>query len=334
MTPSTSVRIASRVSRDSISTCRCAPSRRARRKRRPRRSIASAIPRSGDCGRRRGVSAEIFTERFTRGSVPIESFSSAGLGGKRAALLGEHLEGLFAASFVGVGLALGDRRFAEEIDRGRNARQPERLDRTGGVRRALADDETSGQMANRRARECGDDWASEAVSTRLLAESEEHRQVWKIREIGDEMPDDLFGGVAGWHHVDEAEKRRPERGIVSDELVHSSIEHLERASRRPRQCLGDGFADLVDLPIDGIERFRSRRSTMHDLPADWERGGLPRRHISKDERVDNVPAQSNPRAGLATAQLGRSPRTGTHHTPIRQDAYELRSLDRLRQDDR
>ena len=46
------------------------------------RAAASSRPTSGASGRRWGVSAETFTDRFARGSGPSESDSSVGRSGQ------------------------------------------------------------------------------------------------------------------------------------------------------------------------------------------------------------------------------------------------------------
>ena len=56
------------------------------------RRAASSRPTSGASGRSSGVSADTFTDRFTRGSGPIESASSTGRSGQRRRRLGERLE--------------------------------------------------------------------------------------------------------------------------------------------------------------------------------------------------------------------------------------------------
>ena len=73
--------MASTVSTDSMSMCRCAPSSFARTSSGRIRRAASSRPTSGASGRSSGVSADTFTDRFTRGSGPIESASSTGRSG-------------------------------------------------------------------------------------------------------------------------------------------------------------------------------------------------------------------------------------------------------------
>ena len=68
--------VVSSESTDSMSTCRWAPSSRARRSSGRIRSAASSRPSSGACGRISGVSAVTLTDRFTRGTGPAESRSS------------------------------------------------------------------------------------------------------------------------------------------------------------------------------------------------------------------------------------------------------------------
>ncbi len=77
--------MASIVSTDSMSMCRCAPSSFARASSGRMRRAASSRPISGASGRSSGVSADTFTDRFTRGSGPSESASSTGRCGQEGA---------------------------------------------------------------------------------------------------------------------------------------------------------------------------------------------------------------------------------------------------------
>ena len=147
---------ASRVSKDSMSTCRCAPVSRATRSRRRSRACAPAMPRSGALERSSGVSAETFTDRLTRGSGPAPSCSSSGRCGQSARRRVQDAQRLLAAVGVGVGLLLGDRRLAEQVDRGRDAVAPQPLHRRQRVGCVGADDEALRHLLDARGRRVGD----------------------------------------------------------------------------------------------------------------------------------------------------------------------------------
>ncbi len=84
--------------------CRCAPrvAGAAQQVAQPR--AASSRPRSGASGRSSGVSAETFTERFTRGVGPAASRSSSGREIQRRVDGAEVVERRGAARRVAVGL--------------------------------------------------------------------------------------------------------------------------------------------------------------------------------------------------------------------------------------
>ena len=145
---STSSSTASRESSDSMSMCRCAPRSRARRSRPRRRSAASRLPRSGASGRSSGVSAETLTDRFARGSGPAPSRSSCGRRGPLARGGGDDVQRLRAAGGVALGLGLGDRHLAEQVDRAGHAVPPQVAQDAERRLRVLPDDEAVRHVAD------------------------------------------------------------------------------------------------------------------------------------------------------------------------------------------
>ena len=115
------------------------------------RRAASSRPTSGASGRSSGLSADTFTDTFTRGTGPSESRSSTGRSAS-AGRLGQRLQRVEAARRVAVGLGcVTVASPSRSSDTAAPCSQRWRSERSAALRR-LADDEPVGHVAHARRR--------------------------------------------------------------------------------------------------------------------------------------------------------------------------------------
>ena len=229
--------------------CRCAPSSFAWRSRPRRRSAASRLPRSGASGRSSGVSAETFTDRFVRGSGPggvaLELRARRPLG----RLAHDRLERLRAARGVALGLGLGDRRLAEQVDGGGDAVLPQLAQVAHRGLRALADDEAVGHVLDAGGGGAAERGAPRARVAHPHRDRDRRRRLLDLAQEAREVRGEVVDVAAGGHDVDEAEQRGLELRVAGGEGHRLVVERLQRAPRRRRQALPQAPADVVQLAL-------------------------------------------------------------------------------------
>ena len=200
------------------------------------RRAASSRPTSGASGRRSGLSAETFTDRFTRASAPWESCSSAGRSGHAGRRLGERVERLAAARRVAVGLGLGDGGLAQQVERHRGAVLPEAADRAQGGGGRLADDEAVRHVPHSRRRGGAQRRPPRPAARHPHRGGHRRRVLVHLAQVVPEVAGEVVERAAGGRHVHEPEEGRAQLLVLRRQLHRALVEGAERvaASRRER----------------------------------------------------------------------------------------------------
>ena len=258
---STSSSTASRESSDSMSMCRWAPRSRARRRRPRRRSAASRLPRSGASGRSSGVSAETLTDRFARGSGPAPSRSSCGRAGQSRVAAAMHVQRLRAAGGVALGLGLGDRHLAEQVDGARDAVLPQVAQHAERRLRVLPDDEAVRHVADAGGRRRAERRPARARARHLQRHGHGRRRLLHLAQEAGQVAREVVERAAGGHDVDEAEQRRLELGVLRGELHRLGVRGLQRVAGGARQVVREPRPHRVQLALEARGLHHAVEST-------------------------------------------------------------------------
>ncbi len=235
-----------------MSMCRCAPCSRARRSSGRRRAAASSRPRSGASGRSSGVSADTFTDRLTRGSGPSESRSSSGRSGQPRADSALRVERLGAALGVAVGLGLGHRRLAEQVERGRHALVPQRS--AAPARPSRGDSPTMKRCAMWRTPAAAAAPSARPARARVRhphRRRERRRLLARLAEVLRQVRGQVVERAAGGRHVDQPEQRGAQLVVGRGQLHRPFVERPQRVARARGEGRVDRPSDLQQVTLHG-----------------------------------------------------------------------------------
>ena len=212
-----------------------------------------ALGRGGAQQRREGgdLDAEV-DARDRAGGVALEQLARGP--GRRGGRDGA--QRVLAALRVGVGLLLGDRRLAEQVDRGGGAGLPEPLDLRERVVRVGADDEALGHLPDAERRGGGDGAPGQAAGRERRAAGGERRGGRGLGEQLAEVAGEVLGRVARGADVDEAEDRGAQLGVVDHRGHHAALDGGAGRAARGRHRGDQGAADLRDARLDRGGRRR------------------------------------------------------------------------------
>ena len=258
--------VASTVSTDSMSMWRWAPSSFARTSSGRIRRAASSRPTSGASGRSSGVSAETFTDRFTRGRRPIESASSTGRSGHDGAAPASVSSASMQRVRVAVRLGLGDRGLAEQVERDRGAVVPQVADRLQSRLRALSDDEAVRHVADPGCGRRAQRRAARLRAGHLHRRLDRRRAVVHLLEVAGQVPRQVVERAAGGGDVHEAEQRGAQLGVLRGQLHRALVDHAERMARASGESRVDRAPYLLKLGLHDSESYSpGYRPTMPSL---------------------------------------------------------------------
>ena len=170
---------------------------------------------------------------------------------------GEHAQGVLAALHVAVGLGLGDRGLAEQVDGGVDAVLPQGGDRRQRVLGVGADDEALGHLLDAGGGDRGDGAARE------LAAGDARRPAGlgglaRVVEQLVQVAGDVGGRRARRADVDEAEERRAQRGVAHQQFLHAPLDPRGRNRARTGHAGGEIGADRTDRRLEVLEAFLGR----------------------------------------------------------------------------
>jgi hypothetical protein len=165
-------------------------------------------------------------------------------------------QGVRAALRVRVGLGLGHRRLAEQVERRGYAFAPHRPQVAGGIGRGVAHDEAVRHVPHAGGRRGAQRGSPRARLAHAHGGPQGRRLLVDRLEVAGQVAGQLIQRPARRGHVHEPEQGRAELRVLGRQLHRLVVERTHRIARARGQTRGDLAPDLAQAGLDVHRRTR------------------------------------------------------------------------------